>query len=221
MRLTSTAEDYLKSIYYLQARGAPITTSELARLREVSASSASQMLARMEDSGWITRKGGRPLQLTAAGEAIALAVTRRHRLAELFLHDVLGFDLHEVHHHADILEHVIAGPIEERIDAYLGHPERDPHGDPIPRADLRDHDEGWPRSLADAAEGTRFEVERLLDRDAEALQYLESLGIKPGAMIDVGEQLPFDGPLWIEIGASRHALGRPLVRIIHGKEVSA
>jgi DtxR family Mn-dependent transcriptional regulator len=111
------------------------------------------------------------------------------------------------------------GPVSDllvdRIDAALGHPRRDPHGDPIPPPS-GEHVEDWPPALADAAAGGRFRVDRVSDEDSAALRYLASLGVRPGVVLRVLEREPFGGPLWIEIGGQRRALGTPAARLVHG-----
>ena len=106
-----------------------------------------------------------------------------------------------------------------RIDAALGHPTRDPHGDPIPPRTGR-HVEQWGLALERAAPGTRFHVDRVSDRDSAALRHLGKLGIVPGAVLDVEEQEPFGGPRWVVVAGARHPLGGPLTRLVHGHAVA-
>ena len=100
----------------------------------------------------------------------------------------------------------------DRIDAALGHPGHDPHGDPIPPPS-GDHVEDWPPALADQAAGGHFRVDRVSDEDGAALRYLAGLGVRPGVVL---EREPFGGPLWVEIEGQRRALGTPLARLVHG-----
>lgn len=211
-------EDYLRVIHGLIGSGEPVTTGGLARRLGVSSPSVSAMVKRMEGEGLVERPGGR-LQLTASGEQRALRVVRRHRLVETLLVRALGMTWDEVHVEADLLEHAISDRLEERMDAVLGHPTRDPHGDPIPpRSGC--HREDWGTPLDSAGAGVRFRVERVSDRDSASLRYLGSLGVVPGALLEVQEQAPFGGPRWIEVGGERYALGAPLTRLVHGSVVS-
>lgn len=215
--LTSRAtEDYLKGIYGLASRGEPVTTGGLARSLGVSSPSASAMIKRLESEQFLERPQDSGLRLTAEGQAAALRVVRRHRLLETFLARVLDMAWDEVHAEAELLEHALSERLEERIDTALGHPTRDPHGDPIPPRH-GPHHEDWGQSLDLVPAGVRFRVERVCDRDSEALRYLGALGVVPGAVLDVQEQAPFAGPRWVQVGGQRHALSAQLTRLLHGQ----
>jgi DtxR family Mn-dependent transcriptional regulator len=103
----------------------------------------------------------------------------------------------------------------DRIDAALGHPRRDPHGDPIPQPS-GDYAEDWPPALDGAPAGVYFRVDRVSDEDSAALEYLAGLSVRPGVTLRVLEREPFGGPLWVEAGGQRHAMGIPLARLVHG-----
>ena len=145
-----------------------------------------------------------------------MAVVRRHRLIEEFLVRALDVPWEDVHAEAEVLEHAVSDRLLERIDAFLGHPTHDPHGDPIPSPDGA-HVERWTTPLSQAALGETFRVERVRDRDREALRYLGELGVRPGVVLDVVEQAPFGGPLWVRIGGRRHAMGSELTEIVFGR----
>jgi DtxR family Mn-dependent transcriptional regulator len=138
---------------------------------------------------------------------------------ETFLARALGMGWDEVHAEAELLEHVLSDRLEERIDAALGHPTHDPHGDPIPPRHGQ-HTEAVGQPLDTAPPGCRFRVERVSDRDSAALRYLSALGIAPGVVVDVEEQEPFGGPRWVRIDGARHALGAPLSGILRGHVVT-
>lgn len=210
---TPAVENYLKAMFHLGHEGL-VTTTALADALEVSPPSASSMIRRLTE-GSLVRRDAHGVGLTDHGRLHALQVVRRHRLLETFLAEVLGMPWDEVHDEAEVLEHALSPALEARIAAYLGHPERDPHGDPIPSAD-GEHREEWADPLAAAPEGSRFRVERVSDRDPEALRYLARLGLRPGVWITVLEQEPFGGPLWVDIDGQRRALGPPLTRLVHG-----
>lgn len=215
---TAAVEDYLKAVFHLGSRDGATTTA-IAELLGVSAPSVSAMLKRLAD-GELVDRGPGTVQLTEHGRRHALRVVRRHRLLETFLAEVLDVPWDEVHDEAEVLEHALSEQLEARIATYLGHPERDPHGDPIPSAD-GEHDETWADPLAAAPTGSTFVVERVADRDAEALRYLAALDIRPGTTIGVGERDPFGGPLWVETGPPGdrrvHPLGPPLTRMVTGR----
>lgn len=215
---TPAVQDYLKAIFHLDSRDGATTTA-IADLLGVSAPSVSAMLKRLAD-GQLVDRGLGAVTLTDHGRRHALRVVRRHRLIEAFLADVLDVPWDEVHEEAEVLEHTVSERLEARIAAYLDDPERDPHGDPIPPAD-GDHDETWAEPLSAAPAGATFWVERVTDRDAEALRYLDSLGIRPGASVEVAGRDPFGGPLWVETGPPgdrhRQPVGPPLARLVTGR----
>ena len=138
--LSVSIQDYLKGVYKLQEANGSVTISALAREQGVSAASASAMVKKLAALELIEHQPYRGARLTSAGERVAVEVIRHHRLLELYLAETLGVDVDDVHAEADRLEHVISEELEERIDRALGFPTHDPHGDPIPSADLT-----WPR----------------------------------------------------------------------------
>ncbi|HEU5205965.1 MAG TPA: metal-dependent transcriptional regulator, partial [Gaiellaceae bacterium] len=135
--LSVAVQDYLKAIYALESAGERVTTSALARRVGVSAPSATAMTKRLDELGLVERVPHRGVVLTEAGTLGALEVLRHHRLLERYLVDRLGLSLHEVHAEAELLEHARSEELEAKIDAELGFPTHDPHGDPIPDRDLR------------------------------------------------------------------------------------
>ena len=214
MEWTKAVEDYLKAIYKLQAQES-LTNASLAERLGVSAASVSAMVKRLEGAELLDRSSPRALALTGRGEAEALRVIRRHRIIETFLHRFLDVPWDEVHDEAEVLEHAISDRLEDRMAKALGHPVRDPHGDPIPPKDGAHH-ESWPQALDDAPAASWFLVERVSDREAEVLRYLAELGLVPGAVVHVEERLPFGGPLWIQIDDERRPLGAVLARCVFG-----
>jgi DtxR family Mn-dependent transcriptional regulator len=213
---TETVEDYLKAIFELATRSGGATTSTLAERLGVAAPTVSAMLKRLAPDDLVTRQGAHRVALTEHGMGHALAVVRRHRLIEEFLVKVLDVPWEDVHAEAEVLEHAVSDGLLERIDAFLDHPTHDPHGDPIPSSDGA-HVEGWTTPLSQAALGKTFRVERVRDRDREALRYLGELGVRPGVVLDVVEKAPFGGPLWVKIGGRRQAMGFELTEIVFGR----
>src|SRR5437667_11096502 len=139
--LSESIQDYLKSIYKLQSAHGHVTIGALAKDQSVSPASASSMVKKLAALGLLEHEPYRGAQLTASGERVALEVIRHHRLLELYLAKTLGLHVDSVHDEADRLEHVLSDELEARIDSALGFPTHDPHGDPIPNADLE-----WPNS---------------------------------------------------------------------------
>ena len=143
--LSEAIQDYLKEIYKLQGEGGRVAVTALAREQHVSPASASAMVKKLAALDLVEHTPYRGVRLTRAGEQVAIEVIRHHRLVELYLAQTLGLDVEDVHDEADRLEHVLSEELEARIDKALGFPTHDPHGDPIPDADLN-----WP-SQADGA----------------------------------------------------------------------
>jgi len=132
---TSTVENYLKQLYLEQRtpEGEPmVSMGRLAAVMGVVPGTATSMVKALADSGLVLYEPRSGVKLTRSGEQLALHVLRRHRLVELFLVKILGLDWSVVHDEADKLEHAISDQVLERMDAILGHPTVDPHGDPIP-----------------------------------------------------------------------------------------
>lgn len=209
-------EDYLKTVFHLCTGSGGATTSALAERLGLAAPTVSAMLKRLEAAELVRRSPERAVQLTEHGQRHALSVVRRHRLLEMFLAEVLDVPWDEVHDEAEVLEHALSPRLEERIDALLGRPTHDPHGDPIPAAN-GEHVEDWASPLSAAPAGSTFLVERVSDRDSGALRHLAELGIGPGSLLRVLDWAPFGGPLWVDVQGHRHALGTGLVQVVHGQ----
>src|SRR5207302_8394239 len=138
-QLGQNAQDYLKEIYKLETDRGRATTSALAERVGVAAPSVTAMLKKLAALGFVEHERYRGVRLTTAGEKAAIEVIRHHRLLEQYLSETLGIPVEEVHAEADRLEHALSEELEARIDESLGFPTHDPHGDPIPGADLT-----WP-----------------------------------------------------------------------------
>src|SRR5271165_6321185 len=185
---TPAVEDYSKAIYALEIRGAePVSTNALAERLGITAGSVSAMLKKLDELGLITHFPYRGVRLTDGGRRIALEVIRHHRLLESYLADALGMPWDRVHAEAEVLEHVISEDLEQLIAAKLGNPTVDPHGDPIPSADL-ELEERDSRSLDSLTAGDRGVFVRVSDSDPEMLRYLADRGIAPGDRLEVRER---------------------------------
>ena len=207
--LTPATQDYLKAIYALEAAGERATTSALAARMGVSAPSATAMAKRLAELGLVERAPYRGVVLTEEGRQRALEMLRHHRLLERYLADRLGLSLDEVHAEADRLEHVLSEELEAKIDAELGFPTHDPHGDPIPDRELR-LVPGGGRTLAELEPGERGSVSRVPDGDPDLLRYLAELGLVPGSQVEVVAQAPFAGPVTVRTRSGAHAISREL-----------
>jgi DtxR family transcriptional regulator, Mn-dependent transcriptional regulator len=206
-RRSAAIEDYAKAIYALALRGdGTVTTNALAERLAVTPASVSSMLRKLAERGLASHTPYHGVRLTAEGERLALSVMRQHRLLELYLVEHLGVPPDRVHEEAEALEHVLSADLADRIAAKLNNPTHDPHGDPIPDADLV-IDEGSTTSLADMQPGDRGRFVRISDADPEMLRYLEKLGVRLGDDAEVLERQPFDGPLTVRLGDAEHTLG--------------
>jgi DtxR family transcriptional regulator, Mn-dependent transcriptional regulator len=208
--VTSAVEDYAKAIYALETRGgAAVSTTALAERLHVSAASASSMVKRLAEMHLVEHEPYRGVRLTPEGVKVALEVLRHHRLLEVYLAEELGVPWDRVHDEAEVLEHVLSEELEALIAAKLGHPTRDPHGDPIPTPDGR-IDEAPTTALRDLDTGACGVFVRVSDSDPEMLRYLSERGIAPGAEFEIVEKQPFDGPLFARFGKRVHILGGAL-----------
>ena len=144
--LTDAIQDYLREIYKLGGDGGSVSVTALAKRLEVSPASVSAMVKKLAALDLAAHRPYRGVTLTAAGEKVALEIIRHHRLLELYLAETLGLHVDDVHDEAERLEHAISEELEAKIDRALGYPTHDPHGDPIPDANLR-----WPAAKPPAA----------------------------------------------------------------------
>lgn len=186
-RENTVTQDYLKAIWSAEENGDDgITVRLLAARVGVAVSTASEKVKRLTSEGLALHKPYGRVTLTEKGRLQALEVVRRHRLLETYLHDALGFEWDEVHEEAEILEHSISDRLLNRIDDRLGHPQRDPHGDPIPSADGVVHVlHTFP--LKEAPIGVPVRVARFSDSDAHALRSLEAKGFRLDVYVAVHE----------------------------------
>lgn len=206
-----STENYLKALYHLGGDAERVSTTAIAEHLSVSLPSATNMMKSLSGAALVDHVPYRGTKLTDEGRRTALRVIRKHRLIEVFLVEVLGYRWDEVHEEAERLEHAVSDTLADRIDRFLAFPAADPHGDPIPTSsgEIRRHDAVALTELADGAQG---EVVRVLDQDTEILQHLATLGVRPGATIELLESHPFDGPLHVRVGEVEGFLGRPLAR---------
>lgn len=208
--LSPAVEDYLKTIYKLQSDGAASTT-EIARTMNVASASVTNMLKRLATMKLVTYQSYRGVNLTPAGEKIALEIIRHHRLLELYLKEVMGYGWEQLHEEAEHLEHHISEEFESKLEELLGFPTHDPHGDPIPTRDGQIR-ETPDQPLANAAESQTVVVMRVADYDPELLHYLEDLGLMPGARVSIVAKAPFNGPITVLIGDGKQVIGHEVAR---------
>lgn len=204
--LPTSIEDLLKTIYGLEVAKKRPSTKAVADVLGVQMASVTGMVKNLAAQGLLEHVPYHGFELTAKGRQLALRMLRRHRLIELFLMQTLGLGWDEVHADAEVMEHAVSDQLVERIYTFLGKPEFDPHGAPIPSSDgtvaVRT---GVPvAQLAAGDEGIVSEVE---DEDPEFLQYLSSLGIKIGSPLRVMAKDPYGGPVRLRVGKRRISMG--------------
>jgi DtxR family transcriptional regulator, Mn-dependent transcriptional regulator len=217
--ISDAVENYAKAIYAIQQRGGTVTTNAIAERLGVTAASASGMVKKLDGLGLVSHEPYKGVELTEAGERLALEVIRHHRLLELYLAESLDVPWDRVHAEAEVLEHVLSEELEELIAAKLGNPTVDPHGDPIPTADLV-IEERPTSAMADLAAGARATFVRISDSDPEMLRYLAERGIAPGDDFEVIDKQPFDGPTFARFGDDVHVLGGALARAMRAEVAS-
>jgi DtxR family transcriptional regulator, Mn-dependent transcriptional regulator len=207
---TPAVEDYSKAIFSLESRSEePVSTNALAERLGITPGSVSAMLKRLDELGLITHIPYRGVRLTEDGRRIALEVIRHHRLLESYLAEALGMPWDRVHAEAEVLEHVLSEDLEALIAAKLGHPTFDPHGDPIPTAEL-ELQEPLTHRMESMQAGDEGMFVRVSDSDPEMLRYLTDRGISPGERFVVRDRQPFGGPLFVIFGEQEHAIGGEL-----------
>lgn len=206
--LSDSAQNYLKAVWVLSEWSeSPVTPSLIAERTGLKLSSVSDAIRKLTAQGLLHHAPYGAVELTEQGSAFAVAMVRRHRLIESFLVTVLGYGWDQVHDEAETLEHAVSDFMVDRIDAFLGFPSRDPHGDPIPsptggitRIDAT--------QLTGVAAGSTVVVERISDDDPSLLQFFHEHGIVFGTRLEVSEGAPFSGSTNVSVeGGSPLALG--------------
>lgn len=196
-RPSPAVQDYLKAIYQIGETDdhvGAVTTSQVAEALGVTTASASNMLKKLDTLGHVSHVKRHGVQLSPSGLRVALEVVRHHRLLETYLATRLGMSWDEVHREAEVLEHHVSPALAERMAEVMGHPERDPHGHPIPSPSGVVADPPV-RRLSELEAGSRAIVSRVSDRDDALLRFLAERGLVPGVVLEVVELAPFGGAI--------------------------
>lgn len=201
-----TIENYVKAIYQIGGgEGTAAATGRLAESLGVSPGTVTSMLKTLSESGLAEYTPYEGARLTDSGRTLALRVLRRHRLIELFLVRTLELSWDEVHEEAENMEHAVSDLLVDRIDAFLGYPACDPHGDPIPKADGTVALSSGKR-LSELTSGQPFRIERVLDQSPEFLRYLSETGLKIGAVGSVVSSRPQAGVITLTVDSAETTL---------------
>lgn len=211
---TQVVEDYLKAIWTLQQVETPVSTSRIADQLGLSPAAVTAMIKRLDEQNLLRHEPYYGVRLTPAGELAGLRIVRRHRVLELFLTEVLGYQWDRVHEEAERLEHAASDELIERLAQLLGEPARDPHGSVIPTAAGEVDSAVYP-TLADTPPGAHGRVVEVRVQEADLLRYLGSLELYPGAELEVLECAPFQGPISLRVNGSARVIARELAAAIH------
>ena len=209
--LTRAQQDYLKALYQLHGDHQPVPTRDLAQRLGISSPSVSEMVNRLSAQGLVEHDRYRGQQLTREGRKVALELVRHHRLLEMFLVQVLGYSLDEVHDEAERLEHVISERMEQRIFDLLGRPELDPHGHAIPTlgGKVRSLSE---RPLSECRVGEKVVVQGVSDDDPARLRELKRRGLLPGTRVEIVVASTYEAPIEVRIKGRRVSIPLGLAR---------
>lgn len=217
---STSEENYLKAIYTLsEHRTKTVSTKAIADRLETQSSSVTDMVKRLSEKGLVNYQRYQGVELSDAGFDHALKIIRKHRLWETFLVEKLGFGWDEVHDMAEQLEHIQSTELTERLDAFLGHPSHDPHGDPIPNAQGEMETQN-PSMLDEMKVGFSLRVVGVRDSSSEFLQYLDGVGIGLGTHLEVLEIVPFDQSMSLRLdGGSAQSVSRLVAQNLYVKRV--
>jgi DtxR family Mn-dependent transcriptional regulator len=202
---TLSEENYLKIIYNLDKQGLKkITPTAISEALNNNPASVVDMIKKLVDKKLLQYEKTKGVKLTEKGRNIAVQIVRKHRLWEAFLLEKLGYGWDEVHEIAEQLEHVQNAELADRLDKFLGYPQYDPHGDPIPKAN-GETALTYKTLLAEIPDGKSCRVVAVKDTSPSFLQYLKKLDIGIGTKITLVEKIPFDNSMVITIGKSAKA----------------
>lgn len=201
-----TEENYIKAIYKLSENGTQeVNTNAIAEVLDTKAASVTDMLRKLSGKNIVNYVKYRGVTLTDEGERIALQIIRKHRLWEVFLVEKLKFSWDEVHDVAEELEHISSTLLTKRLDEFLGHPQFDPHGDPIP-SETGEMKQKKQRLLAEMEVNDAGVVVGVNDSQPLFLKYLDKMGISLGSRIRIIDKMPYDNSLEIMLEDSRELL---------------
>ena len=216
--VSPTIEEYLEAIYRLEKKKGSAKTGDLAKELNVALGTITNTIESMEKQNFITHKPYKGVNLTKKGRKIALDVIRRHRLSERLLTDVLHIDWSKTHDAACKLEHAIADKdIIKPLEKVLGKPKTCPHGNPIPSESGKVIEEK-SELLANLSLGKEGIIVKVTDERPDMLQYLATLGLVPGANVQIEEKAPFNGPIIVKVMGASYALGRNVASVIWVKK---
>jgi len=209
MNVSPAMQRYAAEIYRLHQDHKQVPLSLLSSFVEASAQATASMVKRLQKHGYLAHEPYRGVELTPAGERIAMPSLRRHRLTEVFLVKVMKYDWATAHELADTFERGVNDKIEDRMDELAGYPSRCPHGEPIPSKDgVMPHVDDMP--LIDVPSGSDCVISRVRTHELEKLTYIGDLGLVPGTAFHLLSCAPFKGPLRLQAKPQDHVIGYEL-----------
>jgi DtxR family Mn-dependent transcriptional regulator len=218
--LTKSERETLKALYRLSGKGSDVHTGAVAEALGVSPGSATAIVKRLAERGLLHHKLYRGVELTAAGRAAAVGAIRRHRIVERFLADMLGYAWNEADRLAASFEHDLPQAVEDRLYVALDRPSSCPHGFPIPPPEVGEIPALPPLYELEPGEVAVVAVPGSTDPDV--VQFLETLGLRPGVRLEVRERHPFDGPIVVRVDGKDRVLGEKVAHQIYvRKEMTA
>lgn len=217
--MSVSTENFIKSVYLIKSDyGLKANSSNLSKQLNISHAAVTDMSQKLATKGWIVYKKYKELTLTPDGEKIALNIIRRHRLWELFLTRVLNIPLTKVHEEAEILEHQTSEFLIDKIDAYLGNPNFDPHGDPIP-----DIEGKFPKNesipLTDVENNKRYIITRILHQNDSLINFLVKNGVNLNTEIFIEERFQDNSSIAISLNGKSIILDKESIISIYVKEI--
>jgi DtxR family Mn-dependent transcriptional regulator len=206
--LSKTERELLKAVYRMSQNGARANTSEIAEQLKLAPGTLIMAVKRLADRGVLVHLPYIGVELTAKGHLTALSAIRRHRIVERFLADMLGYEWHDADRLAKHFEHQLPREVEDRLFAALNNPQTCPHGHPIPELDASEV--GEPLRLTELAPGDAAVIALPNDMDGEVIAFLDTLGVRPGAQIELREKPPSDGPVVVRVNGEDRTVGEQL-----------
>jgi DtxR family Mn-dependent transcriptional regulator len=221
--LSTKMRSYLAEIYRIsdiqESADGFITTSALAESLMVSPPAVNRMVNRLKEQGLLEHEPYQGIRLTATGQREALEALRAHRIAEVFLHQVMKFSWEDVFQEAQGMSDALSAPLIQRMAEMTSNPKYCPHGEPIP--DEEGHIETMNDILlSDAEAGTKVEVTRMRSRETDRLSYIHALGLSPNTKLEVIHKAPFNGPMQLKIGNEYRIVGHNLAELIRVRKLA-
>lgn len=215
--ISKESEEYLEAIYKLEQRDGSAKTMQLANELKVMPGSITNTIENLEKRRLVIHEPYKGVKLTEKGRKLALKIIRRHRLAERLLTDILHLDWSKVHDEACKLEHNLSETIEKPLENALGNPKTCPHGNPIP-SEQGEIKEAKSELLTSLNLGESGVITKITEEKQDLLQYLATLGLVPGASVEIKEKAPFNGPIIVKAMGASYALGRNIASVIWVKK---